>query len=373
MHGLLYKLYGLFALLTFATIGLLLYNQQGFKDVVENVSHSSSYKNVLLLNPLKQGEQPATSTKKQVETTVQDQALVLQKEIKQSSPTELQIDTVENVDPSLYKNPCKETVTYSLGTFDERFSLSKEKFLQITDNAVQTWNTAGERTFFAYVPSGGDITINLIYDERQQNTVESNFQKAEIDNTKESADTLKKEYEALKVTFAERKDVYMREVEAFTAEQKTYNDTITMWNEKGGAPQEEYVKLTVQKEKLQAESIRLQKEYTELDTILASINTKIDRYNELVRFVNAKIAQVNTLANKKFTEGHYSGASNEITIYQFNDYVKLQRVIAHEFGHALGIDHVDSESSIMYYLNNQSNLGLSTDDVLALTAICTRN
>jgi predicted Zn-dependent protease len=48
-------------------------------------------------------------------------------------------------------------------------------------------------------------------------------------------------------------------------------------------------------------------------------------------------------------------------------------VLAHEFGHALGLDHVEDPQAIMYYLMDKQNikdLKLTTDDINALKKGC---
>lgn len=46
------------------------------------------------------------------------------------------------------------------------------------------------------------------------------------------------------------------------------------------------------------------------------------------------------------------------------------RVLAHELGHALGLDHVDDKEAIMYQLNQGDNLTLSEADIKALKTKC---
>lgn len=311
----------------------------------------------------------ATSSQKTLPSIKKEAALVVKKVVPIVENVR-HMDSVDSVKRTNYKNPCTQTVSYSLGSIDSRFAISKEDFLVIVRRATDTWNRAGNKIFFAYAPVGGDITVSLVYDERQQNTVESSLQKAEIENSKNAASTLQEEYTKEKETFNEKKELYTSDLNIFNDRQQKYNESVTMWNAKGGAPQQEYNNLIEERDSLARENTRLQGLYNELQDMLVTINQKIDRYNELVRYVNDKIAQVNTLANKQFTEGNYNGGSNTITIFQYSDEVKLERVLTHEFGHALGLDHLDTEDSIMYYLNTKNTLTLSKDDTQALQDIC---
>ena len=102
------------------------------------------------------------------------------------------------------------------------------------------------------------------------------------------------------------------------------------------------------------------------------ISALIVKYNLLVDRVNANIGTINQTANKEFEEGTYiSDASGaRIDIYEFSDEAKLIRVLAHELGHALGLDHNSNLDSIMYAMNQSSNMILTADDVQALKMKC---
>ena len=66
----------------------------------------------------------------------------------------------------------------------------------------------------------------------------------------------------------------------------------------------------------------------------------------------------------------FEDGKKEIDIYEFSSREKLIRVLAHEFGHALGLEHLDNPKAIMYYLNEGTNEKLTTDDLTALKQKC---
>ena len=64
------------------------------------------------------------------------------------------------------------------------------------------------------------------------------------------------------------------------------------------------------------------------------------------------------------------GGDRRIDIYEFSTEEKLVRVLAHELGHALGIDHVPDSKAIMYEFNEENSLTLTDADKAALVGVC---
>lgn len=103
-----------------------------------------------------------------------------------------------------------------------------------------------------------------------------------------------------------------------------------------------------------------------------SVNALATKNNELIEIYNANVdAQNNIFGDVEYDKGVYQ--SKTINIYQYEDRDDLRNLLAHEMGHALGIDHVEGEQSIMYYLTTDENMHmrkLGENDISALEDLC---
>lgn len=293
-------------------------------------------------------------------------------------PEITQSDTYIKMNPSPSDNdvtyrppisPCKVTMGYKIGTLDAHFGISKQELIDELGSASLLWNDAAHKTLFAY-NENGTLTINLLYDERQARTESINSLGLEIENSKQNADSLRVIYEKEKEKYTSDSQQLNQDTENFQIQYKLYTNKVAMYNAQGGAPRAEYDAMTNELESLKLEVKILETRRIELLAFMETINTKVNRYNELVLYINSLIKQSNTLGSQKFTEGMFSSGNNTITIYQYSNKLKLRRVLAHEFGHAIGINHNNNVYSIMYSLNSATTTALSTEDTDALTTVC---
>lgn len=279
-------------------------------------------------------------------------------------------DTDESYRPTV--SPCSVTMGYKIGTFDTHFGIKETTFRDEVDKAQALWGNQLGKTLFNY-NTAGPLTINLIYDERQARTDDINNLALEIQNSKDTAAALKETYDTEKTIYVGDGEQLTKDSNAFKIRYDAYTNKVALYNNQGGAPQNEYNLMTEELNSLKEDSKQLTARRDNLLVYMEEINAKVNRYNELVVYINSLITKSNSLGAKKFTEGKFTPYTNTIDIYQYTDLVKLRRVITHELGHVLGINHNDNIKSIMYAVNSATSTTLSTEDIDALLEVCPRN
>lgn len=269
--------------------------------------------------------------------------------------------------------PCQEPIEYRIGNIDPRFGLSDEEVLADIAKAAGLWSTAQGTPLFVHNPEGA-LAINLIYDTRQQATEKAAELSGVIDQTGRVAESVKQQYSALKAGYSTTEAQYERQVAEFNRAQAAYNEQVDYWNDRGGAPPQEFAKLSAQKRTLTQQLDAVEAKRQEVNRLAAEINALIDKYNLLVDRINDNVDAINNngLVGTEFEEGTYisDASGTRIDIYQFDSKTAFLRVLAHELGHALGLDHVEGEESIMNPINRGEEFALTEEDLVALAEIC---
>lgn len=272
-----------------------------------------------------------------------------------------------------WQKNCEVSMKYSIGTFDERFGLSKEDFIDDLNTASNIWGNAVDKKLFEYDtnPSlASKLTINFIYDDRQKTTQTNAVLKDNIDRVGYLASDTKQQYTSLKNQYDTASQEYDAMLSQFKQDESDYTSQVEYWNEKKGAPKDEYNKLMEMKALLENKRALLESKRIEVNSLADQVNAFIKKYNLLVKDINTNVSVINSTADKEFDEGIYDPNKNEIEIYQYDDKVKLVRVLTHELGHALGLGHNNNPSSIMYPLNKDNDTSLSPEDLADLKAVC---
>jgi hypothetical protein len=244
----------------------------------------------------------------------------------------------------------------------------------MVETAAKVWNTALGKDVFV-LQENGNLQINLVYDARQDATLKLQSLGLTIRQDQASYDALKEKYNSLLSYYNQQQSAITAQKTAYNAKKSAYESQVAYWQSKGGAPKNEYNQLEQQRQQLNNESLSINQAAAEINKTVDSINAAATVLNRLAGALNINAQMYNGIGlsqGEEFQEGVYKSTNGktEIDIYQFDNRTKLVRVLIHEMGHALGVNHVSDPNAIMYEINSGTNLNLTAADISALKNVC---
>ncbi|OGI15720.1 MAG: hypothetical protein A2Z52_00955 [Candidatus Moranbacteria bacterium RBG_19FT_COMBO_42_6] len=269
--------------------------------------------------------------------------------------------------------PCRTPLKYAIDSADPRFNISPEKLRDVLEAAENLWEIKSGLNLFEYDPEA-ELKVRLVFDERQQQTYEAEQLEASLKNLDTQKASLEKQQSALSGEYDKKLTSFKKEVEKYEKDLKEYNEEVSDWNNQKRTSEEEYNKLKKEEQNLKDQFNKLKKAEAELNAIAKKANTVITQENKIINSYNSA---VNTYKSKfgssqEFEKGIFDPSAG-IIIYQFKETSDLALTLIHEFGHALGIEHVENPKSIMYYMIGEQNLdnpALTAEDAAGLKSAC---
>lgn len=282
--------------------------------------------------------------------------------------------------PTLFVLPpdrlgCDTPIHWSLGEVDSRFPLSQKEFQKTAFEAEQIWEKALGKDILVF-DNSAPFQLKTVFDDRQKMTYENQKLDKTIEEYEAMSESAKRQYDSLQAQYKKLKSEYDTLAQEFKKDLNNYEKEVTKWNKSGGAPDNIYEDLAKEKEDLE-------KRAAKLNNMSEEINELVEKINSLAQNVNSQTSDINQQIEtfrekygepKAFIQGLYDPMANDITIFQFQDQNDLRLVIAHEFGHALGIqEHVSDPTALMHFLMDQQDIlhpKLSQDDIAAYSKAC---
>lgn len=244
---------------------------------------------------------------------------------------------------------CNVPLAYRIGSIDPQFDLSFEEARLALVDAEAVWENATGQNLFTYDETA-EYTVNFIFDDRQALTEAERTLRERLDASENANETIDERYAKLVAEYNELDIIYKTRVEAYERDLGAYNREVEGYNREGGAPPAVYEELEERKEALDREQRALNNVADQLNALVGEINRLGEEGNRLIDMHNRQVETYNRTFGheREFTQGDYQDKT--INIYTFVDRTELALVLAHELGHAIALDHVENEESIMYYL-----------------------
>lgn len=277
--------------------------------------------------------------------------------------------------------PCGEPMSYSIGAVDSQFSITADDVTDAAKNAAALWNNGGQRVLIQQDngdESEPDITVNFVYDERQARTDGELRFREEIRSYQIRLDQLQEQHELKRKQFDEQTQSYLELADRTTKELNTLNEWVAEKNEEGGFTESEYEQFLQRKSQVEQNQEKIIKERERLDQFAHTINREMEELNKKFNEHNRLIEKYNEdfAGDMRFTKATYQRQGNRgvITVNQFVNQRELSLILAHEMGHALGLDHLTNPQSVMYGSMGAQSLypevQLSDEDREAINGVC---
>ncbi len=257
---------------------------------------------------------------------------------------------------------CPVPLAYALGSLDERFGLSEAEALSALTAVEERWEEHTGRDLFVRNSEDSALTVNFIYDGRQKLTEDELALREVLTRTENVSESIRGAYGELLSQYETLRARYDARTKVYEGALARHNTEVAHWNDEGGAPAATYERLQEREGQLAGEGTTLRELAAELNRLVDRLNTLGDEGNEAVRDYNDWVSAYNDRFNheREFTQGDYQDGS--VTIYQFADRDELALVLAHEFGHALGLGHVEDPAAVLYYLMDGQDTSLVFTD-----------
>lgn len=270
--------------------------------------------------------------------------------------------------------PCSRPITYSLGAVDPRFGLSDADLAAYLREAEIVWEGARGKDLLRYSQSGGALTVNLVYDSRQESLDKLKSIGLQADQSLAAYKSLKEHYEQISSLLEPEKAALESLLAIYKSGEASYNATVAEYNRRGSATPEQVRRLKEMRE-------GLQRDFDMLKLRERGVNDQIDTLNALATTLNQLIVDLKLDAEQYKNEGAALGLYEEgvyrvgggfraIDIYKYTGRTQFVRLAAHELGHALGVDHVQDPAALMFPLNRGDDLRLYPEDLSALERAC---
>ncbi|MDH1690534.1 matrixin family metalloprotease [Acinetobacter junii] len=233
---------------------------------------------------------------------------------------------------------------YRIADLDPRLNISKQKMIEISQEAAAIWERGTGKRYFVYDPKA-TFTVNLVFDQRQVRSMKRTENLKNLEQEKQlwldenqKLLKLKQDSQQLHTQLELQKIKYQAQLNAYASAQKKYlnksntkNLNLLQERTKLLNQQRDVLKILINDHDLNHQQIQVKTD--ELKQLHEQLTQSVDRFNQ-------------NFAPQLVHKGQFKG--KQIFIYEFSSIDDLRLTLAHEFGHALGLKHTHNPKSLMY-------------------------
>ena len=242
-------------------------------------------------------------------------------------------------------HPFDQRIRYRIAEVDPCFKLSVEQVEAISQQATQVWKDGTGKDYFVYDPNA-QLTIHLIYDERQYESEQRREHLSRLETNQQQWLIKKKQLDQIEQEVLQNKQILEQKQLQLDQQIQYYNQERQIaQRSRSSSANAEYFQQRQQH--LQQNVEQLQQEIAQYNQKISQLNQKIDELNALDQQLNASVKQYKQRFQPHlFHKGLFNG--KQILIYEFESEDDLRLTLAHELGHALGLQHTDDPHALMY-------------------------
>jgi hypothetical protein len=265
-------------------------------------------------------------------------------------------DATPPVVPS--QEPCEFPVLWRVTEVDPEFGLTVDEAARAVRQAGMLWEAATGRVLMFQESSEG-IPIRFVFDDRQRHTLERMAALDRLTAQAEDIEVRRRELDTLRSRMESRRGLHQSRLARFETRLASYEELVDSWNQRGGAPPSELERLQAveaeietEREALNASAEEVNGLVDEVNVATDQLNAEIEGHNRALEDVDARLPPLRMQSGQLIEDVRGFGRLTlsrdvEIRIYQYENRDHLMQVIAHELGHAMGLEHSTADGSMM--------------------------